>query len=433
MRVCVFGLWHLGSVTAACLAAAGHDVVGLDFGEQVVADLSAGKPPLFEPGLAELVAAGLASNRLRFTTDIAEAVSGAEVVWVAYDTPVDENDVADVAFVLQRVESLFESLADGSLVLISSQLPVGSARHLAARFAELAPGRTCHFAVSPENLRLGSAISVFTNPDRIIVGVRDDNARLVLEPLFASISPNLVWIGVESAEMTKHAINAFLATSITFANEVASICERVGADAREVARGLKTEARIGPKAYISPGAPFAGGTLARDISFLTEIGRQQGLDLPVLGAVRPSNDLHRGWVARALSNFVPNLNGTTVALLGLTYKPGTDTLRRSAAVELAEWLSSRGARVRGYDPALASLSDEVTAVISLCPRPEIAVAGANAVVLTTGAPALSSLNWPDLIKQMRNPVVIDPSGALASWAGEYPGLKYAAVGLTRGG
>lgn len=261
MRICVFGLWHLGSVTAACLAQAGHEVVGVDPDPQTIADLRRGKPPLFEPGLKELVAAGLSSRRLRFETDVALAVADAEVVWVAFDTPVDDNDMPQVSAVVDPVTACFGLLPDRCLVLVSSQLPVGTTRRLAEAAARA--GRTgLTFGYSPENLRLGKAIEVFTHPDRVVVGLQSEADRDKVSTVFAPFMTNIIWMGLEAAEMTKHAINAFLATSVAFMNEIAAICEKVGANAKEVERGLKSEQRIGPGAYLSPGGAFAGGTLA---------------------------------------------------------------------------------------------------------------------------------------------------------------------------
>ena len=275
MRVCVVGLWHLGCVTAACLAQAGHDVVGLDEDDAVVAGLSRGEPPLFEPGLAKLIAEGCAAGHLRFETD-SRAAAAAEVVWIAYDTPVDDNDMPQTSIVTDRVTALFPHLSVDCLVLVSSQLPVGTTRQLANAAAAHGHDRVT-FGYSPENLRLGRAIEVFTRPDRVVVGLQAEHDRPKVSALLASFTESIVWMGIELAEMTKHAINAFLATSVVFMNEIASICENVGADAKEVERGLKSEARIGPGAYLSPGGPFAGGTLARDVTTLTRLGEKSGL------------------------------------------------------------------------------------------------------------------------------------------------------------
>ena len=259
MKVCVLGLWHLGTVTAACLAAGGHQVSGLDFDQAVVANLKNGQPPLFEPGLEELVKQGLESGRLDFSSSAAEAVREARVIWVTYDTPVDDDDNADVEYVVERVARLFPYLEAGQAVLISSQLPVGTSKQLEALFAAARPGVAVSFSYSPENLRLGKAISVFSQPDRVVIGVRAEESRKRFAELLAPFTTHIEWMSVESAEMTKHALNAFLATSVTFINEIAAICEQVGADAKEVERGLKSESRIGPKAYLGPGGAFAGG------------------------------------------------------------------------------------------------------------------------------------------------------------------------------
>lgn len=355
MRVCVQGLWHLGSVTAACLASAGHEVVGLESDQMVVSSLNEGKAPLHEPHLNQLIAKGIRSGKLRFTSDMVAACKDAEVLWVTFDTPVDKDDVADINFVLNQVKSAVMLLSEGALVLVSSQLPVGSIGILENFAKEKVPNKNLSFASSPENLRLGKALNVFLHPDRIIVGTRSPEDRLTLGKLLSPITENIEWMSVESAEMTKHAINAFLAVSVTFANEIAAICELVGADAKEVERGLKSESRIGPKAYLSPGGPFAGGTLARDIEFLGKISQEQQLITPLLSSVRLSNDAHKKWVQRKLLEHFPDLRNIRVAIWGLTYKPGTDTLRRSLSVELVDWLLKNGANVQVYDPAVKEL------------------------------------------------------------------------------
>ena len=355
MRVCVQGLWHLGSVTAACLASVGHEVVGLESDQIVVSSLNEGKAPLFEPDLNPLIAEGIHSGRLRFTSDMATACKDAEVLWVTFDTPVNDDDVADINFVLNQVKSAVMLLSDGALVLVSSQLPVGSIAILENFAKERVPNKNISFASSPENLRLGKALNLFLHPDRIIVGTRSTEDRIALEKLLSPITGKIEWMSVESAEMTKHAINAFLATSVTFANELAAICELVGADAKEVERGLKSEDRIGPKAYLSPGGPFAGGTLARDIEFLGKISQNRQLITPLLSSVQLSNNAHKKWVQRKLLGHFSDLDGIRVAIWGLTYKAGTDTLRRSLSVELVDWLLENGAQVQVYDPAVKEL------------------------------------------------------------------------------
>ena len=355
MKICVQGLWHLGSVTAACLASVGHDVLGLDGESNNISNLNQGKAPLFEPGLDEMIQNEINEGHLRFVQSSREALADAEVLWVTFDTPVDEEDHADVEFVLGKIKSVLPELNDGTVVLISSQIPVGSIKKLEYFVKDNYIKKQICFAYSPENLRLGKSIDVFLNPDRIVVGTRDDETKEKLKKLFSPITNKIEWMSVESAEMTKHAINAFLATSVTFANELATICELYGADAKEVERGLKTESRIGPRAYLSPGGPFAGGTLARDIDFLDKAAQEKALAVPLLQSVRVSNNEHKKWVKRKLLEKFTPLNKLSIAIWGLTYKPETSTLRRSLAVALCDWLIEEGANVRVYDPVVQEL------------------------------------------------------------------------------
>jgi UDPglucose 6-dehydrogenase len=404
MRVCVQGLWHLGSVTAACLASIGHEVIGLDSDQAVISSLNEGKAPLFEPDLNPLIAEGIKSGRLRFTSDMASACKDAEVLWVTFDTPVDDNDVADIHFVLNQIKSALMVLSDGALVLVSSQLTVGSIAILENFAKEMVPNKRISFASSPENLRLGKALNIFLHPDRIIVGTRSAEDLIVLEKLLLPITEKVEWMSVESAEMTKHAINAFLATSVTFANEIAAICELVGADAKEVERGLKSEGRIGPKAYVSPGGPFAGGTLARDIEFLGKISQDRQLVTPLLSSVRLSNDAHKKWVQRKLLERFPDFGSVRVAIWGLTYKAGTDTLRRSLSVELVDWLLEQGAQVQVYDPAVKELPIKWASRVKKCVSALEDLEEVQALVVGT--------EWPEFKEEASRLPVLENSNLL---------------------
>jgi UDPglucose 6-dehydrogenase len=420
MKVCVFGLWHLGSVTAACLADAGCEVAGLDEGEEVIDALNHGHAPLLEPGLDDLIRKGIAAGRLRFTTDSAEAVKNASVVWVAFDTPVSDDDRADVNYVVARVEKLLPLLEPGALVIISSQLPVGTVGALERRCGR----KDISFAALPENLRLGKAIEVFTKPDRIVAGVRSDSDRVRISKMLAPITERIEWMSVESAEMTKHAINAFLATSVVFINEIATICEEVGADAKEVERGLKSESRIGPRAYLSPGAAFAGGTLARDIAFLSELSERANRKSPLIESVKTSNDLHKGWTRRKLQMLFGDLRDRTVGVWGLTYKPGTDTLRRSSSVELCRWLHDQGAHVIAHDPALKSLPQELQSIINLRDSPADAASNVDALVVATEWPMYREVKL-DIRDRL---TVIDANRFLRDRFESHAAVRYVTIG-----
>jgi UDPglucose 6-dehydrogenase len=426
MRIAVLGLWHLGSVTAGCLAGAGHDVIGFDPDPDVARRLSEGRPPVAEAGLPELIGRELHSGRLRFTPRLSEAVTGADVAWVTFDTPVDDEDRADVDSVVRQVAAAFPCLGDGAVVICSSQVPVGTVRRLEESWAAAAAGRTVSFACLPENLRLGAAIDIFTKPDRVVAGVRDDRGRERIAKLLAPITDRIEWMSVESAEMTKHAVNAFLATSVTFTNELAAICERVGADAREVERGLRSERRIGPHAYVSPGGAFGGGTLARDVNFLRALGWASGLKTPLLDGVIDGNASHSSWARQRLQAELGTLAGVRVAVWGLTYKPGTDTLRRSSSVELTRWLESQGTDVHVHDPAASALPGDLRVTRHLDPID--AVRDARALVLATEWPIYREVDVNRLAESAPGLIVVDANRFLGPLLARDARFRFVSVG-----
>jgi len=420
MKIVVQGLWHLGSVTAACNAK--HFlVVGLDFDAANVAKLNSGHAPLLEPGLDELISAGLAAKKLSFTNDAKTACENADVLWLTYDTPVNDADESDVESVLTNLRRVLPHLPNGTLVLISAQLPVGTCAQLEKEFPQF------HFACSPENLRLGKAIDSFEKAERVIVGIRDDAKKLLLEKLFAPFTPQIIFMRTESAEMVKHALNSFLALSITFINEVARLCEHTGADAKEVSLGLKSEPRIGPKAYLGPGGPFAGGTLARDVVTLTKLAEINHEKISVIPAVKQSNDLHRGWAFRRLQSRLGDLRGKKIAVLGLTYTTNTDTLRRSAAVELCKQLLFAGANVSAFDPAVKNLPDELSK-IRLASEIATALNGAEAVAICTEWPQFRQADWVKTVPAMRHPIFVDANRFLEKELKNIAGVEHLSVG-----
>jgi UDPglucose 6-dehydrogenase len=420
IKIIILGLWHLGSVTAACCAKH-FQVVGLDFDAATVAKLNSAKAPLLEPGLDELIASGIASKKLSFTVDAKAACANADILWLCYDTPVNDNDESDVESVLTNFRKALPHLPNGALVLISAQLPVGTCAKLEKEFPQF------HFACSPENLRLGKAIDSFEKADRVIIGIRDDTKKALLDKLFTPFTPQIIFMRTESAEMVKHALNSFLALSITFINEVARLCEHTGADAKEVSTGLKSEPRIGPKAYLGPGGPFAGGTLARDVVTLTKLAGKNGEKISVIPAIKQSNDLHRGWAFKRLQSRLGGLRGKKIAVLGLTYTTNTDTLRRSAAVELSKQLLDAGANVSAFDPAVKKLADELSE-IQLAPEISAALKDADAAVVCTEWPQFRHADWQKIVLQMRTPIFVDANRFLEKELKSVPGVEHLSVG-----
>lgn len=427
MKITVAGLWHLGLVTAACLAKVGHEVVAYDANEKIIEGLKKGNTPISEPGLDDLLKEGVAKKHLSFTVNPSD-ISHSDLVWITYDTPVDDNDQADTEFVIKEVVTLFSVLKTGSLVLISSQLPAGSTMRLQKLYDEQYPEKPVSFAYSPENLRLGKALDVFLNSERVIVGLQSETDKIKILQLFEGICSNVIMMSVPSAEMTKHALNAFLATSVVFINELSSLCEQVGADAAEVERGLKSEARIGEKAYLRPGNSFAGGTLARDVTYLINFGKQFDRPAPLFSAILESNHDHKQWANRRLQTILGDIKDKTIAVLGLTYKPGTNTLRRSGAVEMCQRLFEQGAKIVAYDPSMPELSEELARCISLKANANEALKGADAVVLCTEWPEFSSLKPEDFIIHLKEPLVFDANGFLAKSLNHDKRIRHFTVG-----
>lgn len=428
-KVCVIGLWHLGTVTSACLAELGYQVVGVERDPAKTANLSRGIPPLFEPGLAELMATHLASGRLRYTSDLADGTAAAPYVLIAYDTPVDDEDDPDLAPIMAAVEDLSGRLEGGATVVVSSQVPVGTCEALASRLRTLAPGLRFGMACVPENLRLGQAIERFLRPDLLVLGADNDQTMAKVEALLSPIPGPRVRVDLRTAEMIKHAINAYLATCISLGNELANLCDEVGADALQVAGALKLESRVSPKAPLLPGLGFAGGTLARDMKVLTNLAERYHYPAPFLHGILALNRLQNASVVHRLEKLLGSLRAKTVGVLGLTYKPGTSTLRRSSAIETIRNIVAQGAIVRAYDPKadpaeMAPFRHEFT----VCDNPYAVAQGAHAIVLVTPWPEFKELDFTRLRTPMHSPVFLDTANMLDPGQVTQAGFLYQGIG-----
>jgi UDPglucose 6-dehydrogenase len=432
--IAVFGLWHLGCVTAASLAQEGFRVCGLDSNQEVVAGLKSGKPPIFEPGLFELIVDAQAAGNLSFASDYNEALSDADVIWVTFDTPVDDEDRANLRYVEDELDAAFPYIKSGTAIIISSQVPVGFTDELRRRWQVRDINKELIYCYSPENLRLGKSLKSFRAEDRIIAGLDGEQGRELVQSILNRFCPRLEWMSVKSAEMTKHALNSFLAVSVAMINEIARICEHTGADAKEVERGLKSESRIGSGAYLGPGGPFAGGTLARDLRFLVQLGADCGVQTPLLSSALVSNDLHKNWVRDTAAHLLKEVpKPTRVTVLGLTYKPGTDTLRRSEAVSLALWLVEQGAEVIFHDPVVTHLPEGLADRFHLTNNLKDALKGSDLLVIATSWPVYRDEVVPELLTAtMRRVAVLDQNRFLAARLEGARGIIYAAVGKPRG-
>jgi len=425
-KVCVIGMWHLGCVTAACLSK-WHKVVACDPDPAVIDALSAGKPPIFEPGLQQALSDSEKNGNLSYSKELLKSAEWADYVYFAFDVPVDEEDRSDLSMLIDAFTSIIPAIDSKKTVIISSQVPVGTCRSLAARLESA--GKTAAIAYVPENLRLGSAISDFMSPERLVIGASGKDAEKAAQMLFEHVNCRKMSMSLESAEMAKHAMNSYLALLISFSGEISDLCEGSGADARQVMAALLSEPRVSPSAPLMPGLGFGGGTLARDLQSLRAAGKEKGTPTPVLDAAYSANQHRKNYVKDRLRQALGSLSGKTIAFFGLTYKPNTDTLRRSLALEIIGGLKGEAGGIRAYDPAIKTLAG--IQGITLCHSAEECAKGADAIVISTAWSEFALLDYGKLCANMRTPVIIDSRNALPS--SSIPGkVKYYGVGVSNG-
>jgi UDPglucose 6-dehydrogenase len=427
MKIAIAGLWHLGTVTAVCLANAGHDVTGYDPDLIAIDRLQQEQIPVIEPGLPALLAQAVQSGKLVFSAD-RQILHTAEVVWVTFDTPVNDDATANPSFVIDQIIQLLPVLQAGTLVLISSQLPVGSTRKLEKYCNQHYPENQITFGYSPENLCLGKAVESFIHPDRIIVGLQNEDDQERVKNLLNPWTENIIWMSIESAEMTKHALNAFLAMSVVFINELSVLCEQVNADPKAVEQGLKSDARIGAKAYLRPGLAISGGTLERDVNYLIELNEEYHTASPLLYATKESNRQHQQWAYHKIVDTFKTLQNKTITMLGLTYKAGVNTLRGSGAIKVCQKLSEKGAKIIAYDPTMTVLPDHLSQFIHLKQTVAEAIAGVDGIVIGAECPEFTAQEVRNLLCDLHGLCIFDQGGFLADIFARHRNVTYFSVG-----
>ena len=443
MQVSIFGTGYVGLVTGTCLAEVGHDVVCIDVDAAKVEGLNNGVIPIYEPGLTPMVKANHAEGRLRFTTDAAMGIAHGEVVFIAVGTPPDEDGSADLQYVLAVAKTIGRNLQRPTVVVDKSTVPVGTADKVrAAIAAELqARGADVPFDVvsNPEFLKEGAAVEDCMRPDRIVIGA--DNARAAdkLKRLYAPFNRNhdrFVVMDVRSAELTKYAANAMLATKISFMNEIANIAEQVGADIENVRKGIGSDPRIGWH-FIYPGAGYGGSCFPKDVQALARTAQQYGVQPRLLDAVEAVNDAQKGHLFELASRHYggeANLRGKTFAVWGLAFKPNTDDMREASSRRLLQQLWDAGAKVRAYDP---EAMDETRRIfgergdLALCDGAAVALEGADALVVVTEWKQFRSPDFARLKSQLADAVVFDGRNMYEPADVEAAGLAYYGIGRGR--
>jgi len=423
-KLTVVGTGYVGLVTVACMAELGHQIVAMDVDADKIANLKMGKMPIFEPGLAELIAKN--SSRIEFTTDPAYAYPQGEFIFLCVDTPPTYSGDADLSRIWQAIDNI--PPAEGECVLITkSTVPVGTGAAVQAELAKRGYGHI-HYASNPEFLREGNAIADFTSPDRIVVGADVPQVAEQVAGLYAGIDCPVITTDVASAEMIKYASNAFLATKISFINEIANVCEATGADVTVVAHGMGLDKRIGPH-FLQAGIGYGGSCFPKDVSALKQIAGNSGYHFQLLGAVIEVNEFQKRRVIGKLKKHLgERLLDKKIALLGLAFKPNTDDIREAASLVLAGRLLAEGARVAAYDPLAAQNTQALLPQVAYAPSAADALQDADACVLVTEWAEFLGLDWARMRSLMSFPLVIDGRNALDGGALIEMGFTYEGIG-----
>ena len=435
MRIGVIGTGYVGLVTAACFAELGHDVVAVDIDQSKVERLREGHIPIYEPGLPELVTRGRETGKLEFTTSHAEAAAAAALIFIAVGSPTTGMGEADLSQVVDSIEQIAPVVADRTVVVIKSTVPVGTNADMAAMMDRLQPDLDVEIAANPEFLRQGSAVEDFMRPDRIVIGARSDAAARVVRdayaPLIASEDPPVLLTDVETAELIKYTSNAFLAVKLSFINEIADLCEQAGASIADVARGVGLDPRIGSR-FLQAGPGFGGSCLPKDTQALLHTSRMFGTPSRIVAAAVDVNRERKHSMVTKIADAVDgDITDATIAILGITFKADTDDLRESPAVDLVRGLVGLGASVRVYDPQGMDRAREILPNVEYESTAYAAMDGADVAVIATEWPEFSTLDLEKVRTLLEQPILIDLRNLYRSEDVTAAGIEYISVGRPR--
>lgn len=428
----MIGTGYVGLVSGACFSDFGHQVVCVDKDADKIAALHKGVMPIYEPGLEALVEHNVRGERLSFTTDLAEAVAGVDAVFIAVGTPSRRGDGhADLSYVHAAAQEIAAALTGPAVVVTKSTVPVGTGDEVERLIRDTAPDAQVSVASNPEFLREGAAIADFKHPDRIVVGVEDDYAREVLEGIYRPLNLNkapLLFTTRRTAEVIKYAANAFLATKITFINEMADLCETVGADVQSVSRGIGLDNRIGPK-FLHAGPGYGGSCFPKDTLALLKTAEDAQVPLRIVESVVKVNDARKRAMGRKVVRAMDrDVRGKTIALLGLTFKPNTDDMRDSPAISIVQALQDEGAKIRAYDPEGTEQAKMVLNNVEFCDDPYAAADGADALVIVTEWDQFRALDLARMSDILNQPILVDLRNIYSADEAARAGLRYTGIG-----
>ena len=428
-QICVVGVGYVGLVTAACFADLGNRVVALDVNEQRVANLKKGIMPIYEPGLDELVKRNVKGGRITFTTSYKEAMQGAEYAFIAVGTPSGSDGSADLQYVAAAAKSIAENMAAPLVIINKSTVPIGTGDWV-ADIVKGAQPKPINFSVvsCPEFLREGSAIGDFMSPHRTVIGSLDRDAANKVAQLHLPLRAPIVITDLRTAEMIKYASNAFLATKISFINELADLCELVGADVKEVAAGMGYDARIG-RHFLDAGLGWGGSCFPKDVEALAFMAKEKGLEPAILNSVMDVNYMRRKGAVKSVEAMVGgSLKGKTVGLLGLAFKPNTDDMRDAPAITIAETLLEAGAKVRAYDPVAMEVARPILPAVDMFDEPYKLAEGCDALMVVTEWNEFKQLDLDKVKSLLKTPVIYDGRNIYEPGRMKGMGFTYRAIG-----
>jgi len=432
MNITMIGSGYVGLVSGACFADFGHNVICVDADATKIERLKRGEIPIFEPGLDELVANNVEQNRLSFTTELAPSVKGADAVFIAVGTPSRRGDGhADLSFVYAAAQTIAKALEGFTVVVNKSTVPVGTGDEVERIIREVNPAADFTVVSNPEFLREGAAIEDFKRPDRVVIGIEDPRAREVMEEIYRPLSlnaPPLVFVGRRTSELTKYAANAFLATKITFINEIADLCEKVGADVQEVARGIGLDKRIGAK-FLHAGPGYGGSCFPKDTLALIKTGQDEGAALRIVETVVAVNDARKRAMARKVIHALGgSVRGKKIALLGLAFKPNTDDMRDAPSLAIVASLAGDGAQVHAYDPESMAQARPLMPEVTFHDNAYSALEGADALAIVTEWDAFRALDLDRVRSLLKQPIIVDLRNVYRPGDVRKRGFTYVSVG-----
>jgi UDPglucose 6-dehydrogenase len=432
MKLTMIGTGYVGLVSGACFSEFGHQVVCVDVNPDVVERLQRGEIPIYEPGLADVVARNVRAGRLSFTTDLAQGVADADAVFIAVGTPTRRGDGhADLSYVYAAARQVAQAVTKPCVLINKSTVPVGTAREVDAIVREVAPDKAIEVASNPEFLREGAAIEDFMHPDRVVCGVDGELARATLTAIYRPLSLRQVPIfftGRETAELIKYAANAFLAVKISYINEIADLCEAVGADVHDVASGIGMDKRIGSK-FLHPGPGYGGSCFPKDTLAVLRTAEEAGVPLRIIdSAVRVNDERKRAMARRVAAACGGSVKGKTIAVLGLTFKPNTDDMRDSPSLVIVPTLQASGAHVRAYDPEGMTAAEALLPDVEFCTSAYAALDDADALVILTEWNEFRALDLAEVKRRMRGAAFVDLRNVYRPGEASAAGFAYTSIG-----